>query len=374
MTSPLLRAATLTGVHHLEFYVGNARQASYFYQKAFGFRQLAYSGPETGVRDRASYVLGQGDVRLVLTTGLTPDHPACHFVQAHGDGVIDIALSTTDATRIYEQALERGATGIQPPTVHEDEHGRVVTSRIATYGDTLHTFIEHEGYRGPFLPGFVLQAGLLREPSTGISRIDHVVGNVDWNQMNTWRDFYTRVLDFHPFAHFDDKDISTEFSALRSIVMASPDERIKFPINEPAEGRKQSQIEEYIRANGAPGVQHLALATEDIVSTIRALRANGVAFLPTPASYYDALRTRVGDLQEAIDELQELGILVDRDDRGYMLQIFTQPLEDRPTFFIEIIQRRGSESFGKGNFKALFESIEREQALRGNLQETGRRG
>ena len=366
-TTSTLQTAILTGVHHLEFYVGNARQASFYYQKAFGFRQVAYAGPETGVRDRASYVLAQGEVRLVLTTGLTPEHPASRFVQAHGDGVVDIALAVTDVARMHDLAVSRGANSLMAPAVIEDSRGRVMMARISTYGETVHTFIQSSEFHGEFLPGFVSQPGPLVEDSSGIRFIDHVVGNVDWNQMNTWRDFYSKVLDFHPFAHFDDKDISTEFSALRSIVMASPDERIKFPINEPAEGRKQSQIEEYLRSNGGAGVQHLALATDDILATVRRLRANGVTFLATPASYYATLRERVGDLQEAVDDLQELGILVDRDDRGYMLQIFTQPLEDRPTFFIEIIQRRGSESFGKGNFKALFQSIEREQERRGNL-------
>lgn len=354
------------GTDHIEFFVGNAKQAAYFYQKAFGFDVVAYAGPETGVRDRASYVLAQNKIRFVLSTGLTPDHPISEHVKQHGDGVKDVALWVEDARKAYELAVARGGKSVLAPVEEQDAHGSVVRAAVATYGDTIHSFIERKAYNGVFLPGYVSAKGL-NEPSAGLEYIDHVVGNVGWNEMNTWVDFYRQIFGFHQFANFDDKDISTEYSALRSVVVANDNERIKFPLNEPAEGKKKSQIEEYIQFYRGPGVQHLALITHDIVSTVRRLRANGVEFLPTPASYYEDLLDRVGSIQEDIKLLQEHGILVDVDDKGYMLQIFTKPLEDRPTVFFEIIQRRGSESFGKGNFKALFESIEREQDRRGNL-------
>lgn len=369
-STPLSTAPTdviaINGTDYVEFWVGNAKQAAYYYQKAFGFQVVAYAGPETGVRDRASYVLQQNKIRFVLTTALVADHPVAQHVLAHGDGVRDVALWVEDAEKAFKLATARGARAVREPEVISDAHGRVVLATVATYGDTVHTFVQRDGYNGVFLPGFEPREGL-NVPSSGLEYVDHIVGNVGWNQMNTWVDFYKTVFGFHHFANFDDKDISTEYSALRSVVVANDNERVKFPINEPAEGKKKSQIEEYIEAYGGPGVQHLALITHDIVKTVRTLKENGVEFLSTPDTYYDALRQRFSDLEENIQELQELGILVDRDDKGYMLQIFTKPLEDRPTVFFEIIQRKGSESFGKGNFKALFESIEREQALRGNL-------
>lgn len=354
------------GTDHIEFYVGNAKQASYFYQKAFGFDLVAYAGPETGVRDRASYVLQQDKIRFVLSTALTPDHPISEHVRRHGDGVKDVALWVEDARKAFDLAVARGGKAVMEPTEQRDDYGMVVLAAVATYGDTIHTFVERKAYAGAFLPGYVSAKGL-GEPSTGLSYIDHVVGNVGWNEMTAWADFYRQTFGFHQFANFDDKDISTEYSALRSVVVANDNERIKFPLNEPAEGKKKSQIEEYIQFYGSPGVQHLALITRDIVGTVERLRANGVEFLETPDSYYADLLARVGPLEEDLAVLQRLGILVDVDDKGYMLQIFTKPLEDRPTVFFEIIQRRGSESFGKGNFKALFESIEREQSRRGNL-------
>ncbi|HEY9856284.1 MAG TPA: 4-hydroxyphenylpyruvate dioxygenase [Stenomitos sp.] len=354
------------GTDYIEFYVGNAKQAAYFYQKAFGFNLVAYAGPETGVRDRASYVLQQNKIRFVLSTALTPDHPISEHVKQHGDGVKDVALWVEDAKLAHDLAVSRGGTSVMAPVERSDEHGKVVLAAVATYGDTIHTFVERKAYNGVFLPGFVSAKGL-DMPTAGLEYIDHVVGNVGWNEMNSWVDFYRQIFGFHQFANFDDKDISTEYSALRSVVVANDNERIKFPLNEPAEGKKKSQIEEYIQFYGAPGVQHLALITHDIVATVKQLRANGVEFLSTPDSYYEDLLTRVGTLQEDLNVLKEHGILVDVDDKGYMLQIFTKPLEDRPTVFFEIIQRRGSESFGKGNFKALFESIEREQDRRGNL-------
>ncbi len=352
---------------HLELWVGNAKQAAHYYCTAFGFRPLAYAGPETGTKDRASYVVRQHDLTLVLTSALRPDDAIASFVQRHGDGVRDVALRTNDARQAFDAAVAAGARAVDAPVEAADESGRSVTSRIATYGDTVHTFIERSGYRGVWLPGYRPWSAVL-PPSheVGLVRIDHCVGNVGWGEMDRWCDYYA-ALGFSQLIGFDDKDISTEYTALRSKVMQSPGGKVKMPINEPAEGRKRSQIEEYLDFYGGAGIQHVAIATDDIVETVRALRANGVELLDTPETYYDALGERVGAIAEDVAVLRDLDILVDRDDKGYMLQIFTKPLQDRPTLFFEIIQRRGSLSFGKGNFKALFVSIEQEQAKRGNL-------
>jgi 4-hydroxyphenylpyruvate dioxygenase len=358
----------LNGTDYVEFYVGNARQSAHYYRSAFGMKLTGYSGPETGVRDRASYVLEQEKIRFVLTTALTPDHPIADHVRTHGDGVRDIALTVDDAAAAYRETTRRGARGVREPFTIRDDSGEVRMASIAAYGDTLHTFVERRGYRGAFLPGFKAVNGPdnVSRP-TGLKYIDHMVGNVGWNQMNQWVKFYEDVMGFRLYQTFDDSDISTEYSALMSKVMANGNGRIKFPINEPAEGRKKSQIEEYIEFYQGPGVQHIAMGTGDIIDTVTKLRDQGVDFLRVPSAYYRKLTDRVGRIDEPIEQLEELGILVDRDDEGYMLQIFTKPVEDRPTLFYEVIQRKGSRSFGKGNFKALFEAIEREQALRGNL-------
>ncbi len=358
----------INGTDYIEFYVGNARQSSYFYRSAFGFSLVAYAGLETGVRDRASYVLQQGKIRFVLTTPLEPDHPISDHLKLHGDGVRDIALWVDDAESAYRETTRRGARGVMEPTVFSDESGEVKRSSIAIYGDTVHTFVERKNYRGAFLPGYRPPAekdGVARP--VGLKHVDHCVGNVGLGAMNTWVDFYRDVMGFRMFKHFDDNDISTEYSALMSKVMTSGNERIKFPINEPAPGRRKSQIAEYLEYYRSPGVQHIAMATDNILETVGLLRSRSIDFLRVPSTYYDDLQARVGKIDEPVDELKALGILVDRDDEGYMLQIFTKPVEDRPTLFFEIIQRKGSRSFGKGNFKALFESIEREQELRGNL-------
>jgi 4-hydroxyphenylpyruvate dioxygenase len=358
----------LNGTDYVEFYVGNAKQSAYFYRAAFGMRWVAYAGPETGVRDRASYVVQQDKIRFVLTTPLRPEHPIADHILRHGDGVRDVALWVDDAESAYRETTQRGATGVQAPTTLRDEHGEVRVASIATYGDTIHTFVERGNYRGVFLPGYRAVEGEDRVARpVGLRYIDHMVGNVGWGQMDNWVEFYRNVMGFRLYQHFDDKDISTEYSALMSKVMANGNERIKFPINEPAEGRRKSQIEEYLEFYGGPGVQHIAMATNDILHTVSQLRQQGVEFLRVPHTYYADLVQRTGPIEEPLDRLEDLGILVDRDDEGYMLQIFTQPVEDRPTLFFEIIQRKGSRSFGKGNFKALFEAIEREQALRGNL-------
>ena len=357
----------LKGTDHVEFYVGNARQAAYFYRAAFGMRLVAYAGPETGLRDRASYVLQQGKVRLVFTTSLHPDTPIAEHVARHGDGVRVIALWVDDAQRAWEETTLRGARSIAAPARATDEHGSVATSSIATYGDTIHTFVERDDYRGAFLPGYRAVSEDLVSRPVGILHIDHIVGNVGWNGMNEWVDFYANVMGFSLYQHFDDSDISTEYSALMSKVMANGNGYVKFPINEPAEGKHRSQIEEYLDFYRGPGVQHIALATGDILLTVAQMQAQGVEFLKIPHTYYADLQARVGKIDEPIEALERLGILVDRDDQGYMLQIFTRPVEDRPTVFYEIIERKGSRSFGKGNFKALFEAIEREQELRGNL-------
>ena len=357
----------INGTDFIELYVGNARQSAIYYETAFGFRRVAYRGPETGTRDRASYVLQQGQIRLVLTTALRPDHPVADHVLRHGDGVHDIALWVDDARKAFEAAVSRGAEPAQEPTVTQDATGEAVTAGIKTYGETIHSLIERRNYRGVFLPGFEPLSGLYQAPPAGLMYIDHCVGNVELGRMNRWVDFYRTVLGFSQILSFDDKDISTEYSALMSKVMANGNGRIKFPINEPAEGRKRSQIDEYLEYYRGPGVQHLALATDDIIAAVSRLKDHGVEFLEVPAVYYETVADRVGKIDEKLDALRRLGILVDRDDEGYLLQIFTKPVQDRPTLFFEIIQRKGAKSFGKGNFKALFEAIEREQARRGNL-------
>ena len=357
----------LLGTDHVEFYVGNAKQSAYYYQSAFGYVLKAYCGPETGVKDKASYVLEQGKIRLVLTTALSPEHPVAEHVKRHGDGVKVLAIWVDDATRSYEETTRRGAVGVQKPTVLEDENGRVVVASIQTYGETLHTFVERKDYRGAFMPGYVAVNNPAIASPVGLMHIDHCVGNVGWGEMNKWVDYYSEVMGFKLLVTFDDEDISTEYSALMSKVVSNGNGYVKFPINEPAEGKKKSQIEEFLDFYNGPGVQHLALATDDILFTVSELRKRGIEFLHVPETYYEDLKERVGDIKEEMEALKALNILVDRDDEGYLLQIFTKPVEDRPTVFYEIIQRRGARSFGKGNFKALFESIEREQALRGNL-------
>ncbi len=357
----------LKGTDHVEFYVGNARQAAYFYRTAFGMSLVAYAGPETGLPDRASYVVQQGKVRFVLTTPLRSNHSIAEHIQRHGDGVRVIALWVDDARRAWQETTARGAVSAAEPYVLTDKHGRAVLSSIQVYGDTIHTFVERGEYSGPFLPGFrAIESDPVARP-VGLLHIDHMVGNVGWGEMNTWVNFYASVMGFSLYQHFDDKDISTEYSALMSKVMANGNGYVKFPINEPAEGKRKSQVEEYLDFYCGPGVQHIALATKDIVHTVRKLQEQGVEFLSIPHAYYTELQGRVGKIDEPVDELEKLGILVDRDNEGYMLQIFTRPVEDRPTLFFEIIQRKGSRSFGKGNFKALFEAIEREQQARGNL-------
>ncbi len=358
----------INGTDYVEFYVGNAKQSAHFYRSAFGFTLVAYRGPETGTRDRVSYVLQQDKIRLVLTTPLSPEHPISEHIKLHGDGVHDIALWVDDATSAHRETVKRGAKSVMEPTVIKDESGHICMSAIATYGETIHTFIERKGYSGIFMPGFKPVEGndSVARP-VGLKYIDHMVGNVGWGQMNTWVKFYEDVMGFKLYQHFDDKDISTEYSALMSKVMANGNGRIKFPINEPATGKRKSQIEEYLDFYRGPGVQHIAMATDNIIETVSHLRTQGIEFLRVPNTYYQELVGRVGKIDEPLDKLAALGILVDRDDEGYMLQIFTKPVEDRPTLFFEIIQRKGSRSFGKGNFKALFEAIEREQGIRGNL-------
>ena len=358
----------LNGTDHIEFYVGNAHQAAYYYRAAFGMELIAYRGPETGTRDRASYVVRQNKICFVLTTPLGPDSPVAEHVRRHGDGVRDIALWVDDAASAFREATRRGAHPVRPAETLCDEHGTARIAAIAAYGDTIHSFVERRDYCGAFLPGFrtVDRPDKVARP-VGLKYIDHLVGNVELGRMNQWVDFYRDVMGFRLYQHFDDRDISTEYSALMSKVMANGNDRVKFPINEPAPGRRKSQIDEYLEFYGGPGVQHIAMATDDILDTVSKLRSQGVDFLRVPHTYYQELQQRVGRIDEPITELEDLGILVDRDDEGYMLQIFTRPVEDRPTLFFEIIQRKGSRSFGKGNFKALFEAIEREQALRGNL-------
>ena len=355
----------LKRIHHVEFWVGNAKQAAFFYRKAFGFSQLAYSGLETGNREFASYVLSQGKVRFVISTPLRPDHFASEHIKLHGDGVRDIALLVEDADFAFEEAVRRGAKPAVKPHDVSDTNGTIRRASIHTYGDTLHSFISYRDYNGPFLPGYQPQE--VKGDDTGIVLVDHVVGNVELGGMNEWANWYSQVMGFSRYITFDDKDISTEYSALMSIVMSDDSHVVKFPINEPAEGKKKSQIQEYLEWYAGPGVQHIALLCKDVLKTVRQLRDNGVEFLRVPDSYYDELPSRVGEITESLDDLKDLGILVDRDEEGYLLQIFTKPVEDRPTVFFEIIQRKGARGFGKGNFRALFESIEREQARRGNL-------
>jgi 4-hydroxyphenylpyruvate dioxygenase len=357
----------INGTDYIEFYVGNAKQASHYYRAAFGFQLVAYRGPETGTRDRASYALQQGKIRFVLTTALVPNSEIAEHVVRHGDGVKDLALWVDDAREAFARAVERGATPVHEPRAANDEQGEVVVAAIRTYGDTIHSLVERRNYRGAFMPGFKPVTPRYAPPPVGLEYVDHCVGNVELGKMNEWVGFYERVMGFKNLISFDDKDISTEYSALMSKVVSNGNERVKFPINEPARGRKKSQIDEYLEFYRGPGVQHMALATDDIISTVTALRDRGVEFLTVPTTYYDDLQARVGQIDEPLAELKELGILADRDPDGYLLQIFSKPIQDRPTVFYEIIQRKGARSFGKGNFKALFEAIEREQALRGNL-------
>lgn len=358
----------LEGTDYVEFYVGNAKQAAHYYRSAFGFQPLAYAGPETGLKDKVSYALRQHKLTFVLTTPLRPDNETADHIYKHGDGVKVLALRVPDARKAWEETTSRGAVSCQEPLVHSDEQGTVVTSGIHTYGETIHRFIERKAYTGGFLPGFrEWKDPYFNCPDTGLLYVDHCVGNVGWNQMDKWVNFYEDVMGFRNILSFDDKDISTEYSALMSKVMSNGNGYVKFPINEPAEGKKKSQVEEYLDYYQGEGCQHVALATSDIVSTVRALRSRGVEFLRVPVTYYDDLLERVGTIDEDLEPLKELGILVDRDEEGYLLQLFSKPVQDRPTLFFEIIQRKGAKSFGKGNFKALFEAIEREQESRGNL-------
>lgn len=356
----------LKKIHHVEFYVGNAKQAEFYYRKAFGFSRGAYSGLETGNRETTSYLIRQNRVNFVLTTPLSPDHPAAEHVKQHGDGVFDIAFHVEDADASFNEAVKRGARVFLPPHDISDDNGTIRRAAIHTFGDTIHSFISYKNYAGPFLPGFVEQS--LKGESAGIVLVDHIVGNVELGKMNEWCDFYRDIMGFERYITFDDKDISTEYSALMSIVMSDGGHNIKFPINEPAESKKgKSQIQEYIDYYRSAGAQHIALLCKDIVQTVKQLKENGVELMNTPESYYETLRDRVGEIDEDMDELRKYGILVDRDEEGYLLQIFTKPVEDRPTVFFEILQRKGCKGFGKGNFKALFVSIEEEQRKRGNL-------
>ncbi len=358
----------LEGTDYVEFYVGNAKQAAHYYMSAFGFQALAYAGPETGIKDKASYAVRQHKLTFVLTTPLRPDNEIADHIYKHGDGVKALSLRVQDATAAWEETTKRGAKSYMEPQRLTDKDGEVIMSGIHTYGDTVHLFIERKNYAGVFMPGYRAWSNPLFQPQdTGLLYVDHCVGNVDWNGMNPWVKFYEEVMGFKNILSFDDEDISTEYSALMSKVMSSGNGFVKFPINEPAEGKKKSQVEEYLDFYQGEGVQHVALATNDIVKTVRDLMSRGVEFLKVPTTYYDDLISRVGEIDEDIEPLKELGILVDRDNEGYLLQLFSKPVEDRPTLFFEIIQRKGAKSFGKGNFKALFEAIEREQEARGNL-------
>ena len=362
----------INGTDYIEFYVGNARQAAHFYRSAFGFALVGYRGPETGTRDRASYLLQQDKIRIVLTTPIRPDLSddagrIADHIHRHGDGVRDLALWVDDARDAHAKAVARGAESVHAPVVHHDDDGEVVVAAIKIYGDTIHSLVERKNYRGLFMPGYVAVTPHYNPPPVGLKYVDHCVGNVELGKMNDWVDFYATVMGFRNLLTFDDKTISTEYSSLMSKVMANGNDRIKFPINEPAKGKKKSQIDEYLDFYKGPGVQHMALATDDIIRTVTTLRDRGVEFLSVPTSYYDDLQQRVGKIDEDVASLAALGVLIDRDPDGYLLQIFTKPVEDRPTVFYEIIQRKGAKSFGAGNFKALFEAIEREQGLRGNL-------
>ena len=357
----------IEGTDYVELYVSNAKQAAYFYILTMGFSPLAYGGLETGWTDKESYVVQQEKIRLILTSPLTPNHAIGNHISRHGDSVKAIALKVQDAGSAYDGTISRGAVSYLSPHRTEDRNGYVVQSGIRTYGDTVHIFVERKNYDGIFLPGFQSWNPPIKSSSVGLKHIDHMVGNVGWNEMNTWTSFYENVMGFKQIISFDDKDISTEYTALMSKVMSNGNGRIKFPINEPAEGKKRSQVEEYLHFHDGPGVQHIAVATDDIVETISQLQERGIEFLMVPDNYYDHLKQRVGIIDEDIQELKKLGILVDRDDEGYLLQIFTKPIGSRPTLFFEIIQRKGATSFGKGNFRALFEAIEREQELRGTL-------
>ncbi len=374
MTTPLKKLIPqaedflpLLGTDYIEFYVGNAKQAAYYYQTAWGFQPIAYSGLETGQKHQTSYVLQQGKIRLVLTSPLHPDGPINSHINSHGDAVKILALWVNDATKSFEETIKRGAKPYLQPTMEKDENGTVIRSGIHTYGETIHIFVERKNYSGAFLPGYKAWDKIYKTTDVGLKYVDHIVGNVGWNEMNEWCDFYTHVMGFAQLVSFDDKDISTDYTALMSKVMSNGNGRIKFPINEPAIGRKKSQIEEYIDFYNGAGVQHMALATDNIIETVSQLQQRGVDFLTIPASYYETVLDRVGTIDEDLEPLKELGILIDRDEEGYLLQIFTKPVLDRPTLFFEIIQRKGAQSFGKGNFKALFEAIEREQEQRGTL-------
>ncbi len=355
----------LHGIDHVELWVGNAKQAAYFYTRAFGFREVAYAGLETGVRDRTSHVLMQGRIRLVLTGALTPDHEIARHHARHGDGARVIALSVPDAAAAFQAAVERGATAVREPWEESDDHGTVTMATIEAYGDTQHTFVDRSAYTGPFLPGYEQRDD--STPGVGLLAIDHIVGNVELGHMNTWVKFYEDVFGMTEMLHFSDEAISTEYSALMSKVVTDGNGRVKFPINEPAEGKRKSQIDEFLEFYDGPGAQHLAVATRDIVRTVTDLRERGVEFLTIPDTYYEDVPERIGEIDESLEDLRRLGILIDRDDEGYMLQIFTKPIGDRPTMFFEVIERHGARGFGEGNFKALFEAIEREQDRRGNL-------
>jgi len=357
----------LLGTDHVEFYVGNAKQAAHFYQTIFGFQPVAYAGPETGMRDKVSYVLRQNKVTFVFTTSLRLDNPIADHVYKHGDGVKALSLGVKDAYGAFEETVKRGAKAYLEPTTLKDENGELKMSGIHTYGDTVHLFIDRTNYKGVFMPNFRPWTNNLKVEPVGIKHVDHCVGNVGWNEMNPWVKFYEDVMGFRNILSFDDNDISTEYSALMSKVMSNGNGYVKFPINEPAEGKKKSQVEEYLEFYNGQGVQHIALATDNILETVKTLQQRGLAFLQVPTTYYTELQDRVGKIDENVDDLAKLGILIDRDDEGYLLQIFSKPVEDRPTLFYEIIQRKGAQSFGKGNFKALFEALEREQGLRGNL-------
>ncbi|MBB6328191.1 4-hydroxyphenylpyruvate dioxygenase [Algoriphagus iocasae] len=357
----------INGTDYVEMYVGNAKQSALFYQYAFGFELIAYAGPETGIKDRASYVLKQDKIRLVLTSPLQPNNEISAHISKHGDGVKVLALWVDDAEKSWDETTRRGAVSVSEPKVVKDANGEVKIASIETYGDTIHTFVERKNYKGVFLPGYVPRKSTYQSESIGLKYIDHCVGNVELGEMNRWVKYYEDVMGFKLLITFDDKDISTEYSALMSKVVSNGNGYIKFPINEPAEGKKKSQIEEYLDFYNGPGVQHMAIATDDIIYTVSELRKRGIEFLEVPDSYYDDLLDRVGKIDEDLQPLKDLNILVDRDEEGYLLQIFTKPIQDRPTLFFEIIQRKGAKSFGKGNFKALFEAIEREQELRGNL-------